>query len=62
MPAWVIVDEFNTDDLSTSWAVEDVKRLESLRASSCRELLERRPLGSQKISPASKQNRTLSMC
>ncbi|MGU3495852.1 hypothetical protein ACLBXM_17565 [Xanthobacteraceae bacterium A53D] len=22
-PAWVIVDEFNTDDLTRSWAVED---------------------------------------
>lgn len=26
-PAWVIVDEFNTDDLATSWAVEDAKPL-----------------------------------
>lgn len=26
-PAWVIVDEFNTDDLATSWAVEDTKPL-----------------------------------
>lgn len=24
-PAWVVVDEFNTDDLATSWAVEDPK-------------------------------------
>lgn len=24
-PAWVIVDEFNTDDLATSWAIEDPK-------------------------------------
>jgi hypothetical protein len=26
-PAWVIVDEFNTDDLSTSWALEDATPL-----------------------------------
>ncbi len=26
-PAWVIVDEFNTDDLSTSWALEDSQPL-----------------------------------
>ena len=26
-PAWVIVDEFDTDDLATSWAVEDTKPL-----------------------------------
>jgi hypothetical protein len=26
-PAWVIVDEFNTDDLATSWAIEDPKPL-----------------------------------
>ncbi|MER8387182.1 hypothetical protein NKJ46_04775 [Mesorhizobium sp. M0166] len=26
-PAWVIVDEFNTDDLATSWALEDAKPL-----------------------------------
>jgi hypothetical protein len=26
-PAWVIVDEFNTDGLATSWAVEDTKPL-----------------------------------
>lgn len=26
-PAWVIVDEFNTDDLTTSWALEDSKPL-----------------------------------
>jgi hypothetical protein len=26
-PAWVIVDEFNTDDLATSWAIEDVEPL-----------------------------------
>ncbi|NTG09295.1 hypothetical protein [Rhizobium rhizogenes] len=25
--AWVIVDEFNTDDLATSWALEDAKPL-----------------------------------
>jgi hypothetical protein len=27
VPAWVIVDEFNTDDLATSWAIEDAKPL-----------------------------------
>ncbi|WP_245318934.1 hypothetical protein [Mesorhizobium temperatum] len=27
MPAWVIVDEFNTDDLATSWALDDAKPL-----------------------------------
>lgn len=26
-PAWVIVDEFNTDDLSTSWLIEDAEPL-----------------------------------
>lgn len=26
-PAWVIVDEFNTDDPATSWALEDAKPL-----------------------------------
>ncbi|WP_027556464.1 hypothetical protein [Bradyrhizobium sp. Cp5.3] len=26
-PAWVIVDEFNTDYLATSWAIEDTKPL-----------------------------------
>ncbi|SEP50646.1 hypothetical protein SAMN04487843_13832 [Methylobacterium sp. ap11] len=26
-PAWVVVDEFNTDDLAASWALEDTKRL-----------------------------------
>ena len=26
-PAWVIVDEFNTDDLATSWALEDTRPL-----------------------------------
>ncbi|AMB44350.1 hypothetical protein [Methylobacterium sp. AMS5] len=26
-PAWVIVDEFNTDDPTTSWALEDAKPL-----------------------------------
>lgn len=26
-PAWVIVDEFNTDDLATSWAIEDAEPL-----------------------------------
>lgn len=26
-PAWVIVDEFNTDNLKTSWAVEDAEPL-----------------------------------
>jgi hypothetical protein len=26
-PAWVIVDEFNTDDLKTSWAIEDAEPL-----------------------------------
>lgn len=24
-PAWVIVDEFNTDDLASSWAIEDAE-------------------------------------
>lgn len=26
-PAWVVVDEFNTDDLAASWALEDTKPL-----------------------------------
>lgn len=26
-PAWVIVDEFNADDLATSWAIEDATPL-----------------------------------
>jgi hypothetical protein len=26
-PSWVIVDEFNTDDLAASWAIEDAKPL-----------------------------------
>ncbi|MDP4025758.1 hypothetical protein Q8W71_24305 [Methylobacterium sp. NEAU 140] len=26
-PAWIIVDEFNTDDLAASWALEDPKPL-----------------------------------
>lgn len=26
-PAWVIVDEFNTDDLATSWVIEDSEPL-----------------------------------
>ena len=29
MPAWVVVDEFNTDDLETSFAIEDRKPLGS---------------------------------
>jgi hypothetical protein len=24
-PAWVIVDEFNTDDLATSWSIHDAR-------------------------------------
>ncbi|RFC64758.1 hypothetical protein [Mesorhizobium denitrificans] len=27
VPAWIIVDEFNTDDLATSWAIDDAKPL-----------------------------------
>ncbi|WP_436818466.1 hypothetical protein [Neorhizobium sp. DT-125] len=27
MPAWVIVDEFNSDDLAASWAIEDATPL-----------------------------------
>ncbi|GAA0241438.1 hypothetical protein LNAOJCKE_4932 [Methylorubrum aminovorans] len=26
-PAWIIVDEFNTDDLNASWAIEDATPL-----------------------------------
>ncbi|WP_245451603.1 hypothetical protein [Mesorhizobium waimense] len=42
-PAWVIVDEFNTDDLATSWRSKTPSLWASFRANSCRGLPPRPP-------------------